>query len=174
MRKIIQHTLGICVFICLLATVAVAQDQEPKPSPAASTEGTVAGADIEIHYSSPAVKGRTIWGDLVPYAEVWRAGANEATTFYTSKAIKVQGESLPAGLYAFFLIPAENGQWIGIFNKQAKQWGAFEYDESQDQLRVVLKPEPLKETQERLTYSMTEQGFELSWDKLRIPAEITE
>lgn len=173
MKRNIFYVLSICLSLSFVGT-AYAQDQKPKASPAETATGMVAGADIEIHYSSPAVKGRTIWGDLVPFDSVWRAGANEATTFQTSKDILVQGTSLPAGTYAFFLLPAESGQWTAIFNKQANQWGAFEYDESQDQLRVMVTPQTLDATQERLKYNITASGFELSWEKLKIPLAITQ
>lgn len=171
MKKLLQHTAGFCLLL-FISLSAMAQDQKPKASPAETATGTIAGADIEIHYSSPSVKGRTIWGDLVPYDSVWRAGANEATTFTTSKEIRVEGEKLPAGTYSFFLIPVASGQWIAIFNKQAEQWGAFEYDESQDQLRVMVTPQPLDQTQESLRYEVTDQGIEVRWDQLSIPLSI--
>ena len=98
------------IFFALAAT---AQD---KPSPAQTAEGQVAGAKITIAYSSPAVKGRTIWGDLVPFGKIWRAGANDATTFTTSKDITVEGQKLPAGTYSFFIIPGES-QSTFVFNE---------------------------------------------------------
>ena len=94
---------------------ALAAQAQDKPSPAQTAEGEVAGAKITIKYSSPAVKGRTIWGDLVPFGKIWRAGANDATTFTTSKDITVEGQKLAAGTYSFFVIPGESTSTF-VFN----------------------------------------------------------
>ncbi len=145
--------------------------QEEKPSPARVAEGTVAGAKITINYSSPAVKGRTIWGDLVPLGQVWRAGANDATTFETSKDIKIQGKTLPAGKYSFFIIPDQD-QSIMIFNKVAKQWGAYSYDQSQDALRVSVPSQQTSSFEERLVYEVTSKGFEIRWEYGKAAATI--
>jgi ABC-type phosphate transport system substrate-binding protein len=98
--------------LALTAFVVAAGFAQEKPSPAKVAEGTAAGSKITINYSSPAVKGRTIWGDLVPMGQVWRAGANEATTFTTSKDITIQGQKLPAGTYGFFIIPNEESRHL--------------------------------------------------------------
>ena len=90
-------------------------DKSKRPSPPETASGTVAGATITINYSSPSVKGRKIWGGLVPYDKVWRAGANEATTFETNKSIKIEGKELPAGKYSLFATPGEN-EWTVILN----------------------------------------------------------
>ncbi|WP_231425204.1 MULTISPECIES: DUF2911 domain-containing protein [Pedobacter] len=155
-----------------ISTGAIAQDAQPKPSPAATVTGKVKNANITINYSSPAVKGRKIWGGLEAYDKVWRAGANEATTFETDKDIMVQGKSLPAGKYSFFLIPKESGTWTAIFNKEPKQWGAYKYEEAKDALRVDVKTKALKATQERLVYKITKTGFSLDWDKVSVPVMI--
>src|SRR5690554_5940773 len=96
----------------LMAFIGLAAFAQEKASPAKTAEGTVGDAKITINYSSPAVKGRTIWGDLVPMGEVWRAGANEATTFTTTKDIMVEGKTLPAGTYSFFVIPGETSSTL--------------------------------------------------------------
>lgn len=160
--------------LALFVTVGVmAQDAKPpKASPAETTTGKAGGANITINYSSPAVKGRKIWGGLEAYNKVWRAGANEATTFETDQDIKVEGKNLPAGKYSFFLIPRESGTWTAIFNKEPKQWGAGKYDEAKDALRVDVKTKPLAETQERLVYNITAKGFSLNWDKVSVPVTI--
>lgn len=155
-----------------ISVSAMAQNAQPKPSPAATATGKVKGATITINYSSPAVKGRKIWGSLESYDKVWRAGANEATTFETDKDITVEGKALPAGKYSFFLIPKESGTWTAIFNKEAKQWGAYKYDEAKDVLRVDVKTKALKATQERLVYRITKTGFSLDWDKISVPVSI--
>ncbi|KLT66692.1 DUF2911 domain-containing protein [Pedobacter sp. BMA] len=156
-----------------ISVSAMAQDAaQPKPSPAATATGKIKGATITINYSSPAVKGRKIWGGLEAYDKVWRAGANEATTFETDKDIVVEGKPLAAGKYSFFLIPKESGVWTAIFNKEPKQWGAYKYEEAKDVLRVEVKTKALKATQERLVYKITKSGFSLDWDKVSVPVAI--
>ncbi len=150
--------------MALTAFVVVAGFAQEKASPAKVAEGTVAGSKITINYSSPAVKGRTIWGDLVPFGQVWRAGANEATTFTTTKDITVQGKKLPAGTYGFFIIPSESGQSTFIFNKVAKQWGAFDYDAKQDVLRVDVPSGQGSTLEERLVYEVKPDSFEVRWE----------
>jgi hypothetical protein len=149
--------------LALTAFVVAAGFAQEKPSPAKVAEGTAAGSKITINYSSPAVKGRTIWGDLVPMGQVWRAGANEATTFTTSKDITIQGQKLPAGTYGFFIIPNE-GESTFIFNKVAKQWGAFDYDAKQDVLRVNVPSGQGSSMEERLVYEIKPDGFEVRWE----------
>ncbi|NVK49663.1 MAG: DUF2911 domain-containing protein [Cyclobacteriaceae bacterium] len=147
---------------------SVAQE---KPSPARNAEGTVGDAKITISYSSPAVKGRMIWGDLVPLGQVWRAGANEATTFTTDKDIMVQGQKLPAGTYSFFIIPGEYESTF-IFNKVAKQWGAFNYDSAEDVLRVNVPSEQTSTLEERLVYEVKPDRFEIRWEYGKAAAKI--
>ena len=165
-------------FVYLLAlllsvhAVATAQSDSKKPSPAAVAKGTAGGSEITINYSSPAVKGREIWGKLVPYNEVWRAGANEATTFKTTKDILVEGKALPAGEYSFFAIPTPT-EWTLIFNKTAKQWGASSYSEKEDALRVLVKARKSSALSERLKYTIEADKLILSWEKLDIPARIS-
>lgn len=146
--------------ILVLSVVFLSYCQE-RASPPKTAEGTINGAKITINYGSPAVKGRTIWGDLVPYNKVWRAGANEATTFETSQDIKVEGQTLPAGKYSLFVIPSEDESTV-IFNKQTGQWGT-QYDESQDALRVKIRGREAAGFEENLTYEVLSDGFELRW-----------
>lgn len=150
---------------------APAKEAKAKPSPAATVTGKIGTADVTINYSSPAVKGRTIWGGLEPYGKVWRAGANEATTVEFNKDVTVEGKPLPAGKYAFFLIPTEQ-QWTVIFNKVANQWGAFKYDEKQDALRVLVTPRKADTMNERLVYVVTPTSLVMRWDKLEVPVSI--
>lgn len=157
------------IYLLLIAVIlsapAYAQSPKPRVSPAESVTGKIGDATITIHYSSPSVKGRKIWGGLVPYDTVWRAGANEATTFETDKNIKIAHKQLPAGKYGFFLVPKEKGKWIAVFNKIPNQWGAFKYDESKDQLRVEVKTSSLPDDQEMLIYKITSKGVLLNWEK---------
>src|ERR1043165_8960928 len=112
----------VLAFFTMTAGSFAQGDKSKRPSPPDSTTGQIGGATITINYSSPAVKGRKIWGELVPYGKVWRAGANQATTFETDKAIKIEGKELPAGKYSLFAQPGEN-EWQLIFNSETGQWG---------------------------------------------------
>lgn len=159
----------VTVFISISV---MAQHTKPRVSPPETVTGKIKQAMITIHYSSPSVKGRVIWGGLVPYDSVWRAGANEATTFETDKDIKVQGKLLPMGKYSFFLIPKTNGVWVAIFNKEPEQWGAFKYDASKDQLRVKVTPKMSKGKQEMLSYRITSKGVALDWENLTVPVAV--
>ncbi|MEZ4826536.1 MAG: DUF2911 domain-containing protein [Bacteroidia bacterium] len=151
-----------------------AEDKSNRPSPPAVATSTIGGATVTIDYSSPAVKGRTIWGDLVPYGEVWRTGANEATTFTADKNVTINGQALPAGRYGLFTIPTE-GDWTVVFNSVADQWGAYEYDESKDVLRVSAKTHPLDESAERLKFDIAADGtVTLSWDKMAVDFTVAE
>ncbi|WP_316769642.1 DUF2911 domain-containing protein [Pedobacter frigiditerrae] len=165
-------SIATLLFVATISVSAFAQEKKAPASPAATATGKIGDATITINYSSPAVKGRTIWGGLEKYDVVWRAGANDATTFETDKDIKVEGKTLPAGKYSFFLIPKESGTWTAIFNKEPKQWGAYKYEAAKDQLRVDVKVKALKETQERLVYKIEKKGFALEWDKVSVPVAV--
>jgi hypothetical protein len=173
MSKLLKSK-ALLFFVCALfvSSIAMAQKKnEPLASPRDSVSGKVAGANIRIWYGSPSVKGRKIFGDLEPYGKVYRAGANEATTFTTDKDITVEGKKLAAGTYAFFVIPVEKGQWTVIFNKTAKQWGAFKYDEKMDALRVMVTTKTVAK-HERLVYLLTKGGFSMDWDTVSVPVSI--
>lgn len=161
----------------LMASLLWAQgDKSKRPSPPATATGKLNGATITINYSSPAVKGRKIWGGLVPYDKVWRAGANEATLFETDKAIKVEGKSLAAGKYSLYAIPGEK-EWVIILNSQTGQWGVKD-DESttevpaNDVLRVTVKPEKSATMNERMKFVVDKNGFALEWENLKVPVSV--
>jgi len=133
---------------------------------------------LRISYSAPSVRGRKIWGDLVPYEKVWRTGANEATVFYSSKAVVIEGDTLPAGRYSFFTIPGEN-EWTLIFNKEWNQWGAYEYDEEKDALRVKATPEKADSMSEMLRFELLEGDSSMAvmhfyWEKVHLSVPIKE
>lgn len=155
---------------CMFSSLSWAQTKTIA-SPRDSVSAKVNGSIITINYGSPSVKGRKIWGGLVPYDTVWRTGANEATTFTTTKDIKVEGKVLPAGTYGFFAIPKSDNTWIIIFNSVPKQWGAFKYDSSKDVLRVTVKAKD-NAMHERLVYAINKKGFTLAWEKLIVPVEV--
>src|SRR5262245_54751129 len=125
--------------ITLFATSAAAQTaplKAPEASPAASVTQTVGLTEMKITYHRPAVNGRKIWGGLVPYGDVWRAGANENTTLSFSSAVKVAGKPLRAGTYGLHMIPTAK-DWTIIFSNQAAAWGSFSYDPKEDALRIT-------------------------------------
>src|SRR5580765_806371 len=111
----------------------------PEASQKAMVMHRIGLTDITITYHSPLVKGRKIWGELVPYNEVWRAGANENTTISFSTNVMIEGKPLSAGTYGLHTIPTEN-EWTIIFSKNSTSWGSFFYDKSEDALRVMVKP----------------------------------
>ena len=168
---------AICA-IALLAFVSTinpvsGQVELPRKSPRASVSYTVGLTDITIHYSSPAVSGRAIWGALVPYNQIWRAGANEATTIEFSTDIKIEGRLLPKGKYTFFLLPQEGETWTAIFNRSIEQWGAYSYDESQDVLRIPVRVNTADYSEERLSYHLSDAGLgkgyiRLWWEKRQV------
>lgn len=152
----------------LLSAAIIAQD---RPSPASTATGEINGTTVTINYSSPGVKGRVIWGGLVPYDKVWRAGANEATTFEFSDNVVVEGEDLAAGKYGFFVIPGKT-EWTIIFNNVPDQWGAFNYDQGKDALRVTVSPAKSDTMNERMLYKVNDDGVSLLWENLEVPISI--
>ncbi|GAB3193892.1 heat shock protein HslJ [Pontibacter aydingkolensis] len=164
-------SLAMLLIAVLFSATAWAQDAKPKASPAASAEGKIGNANVTVNYSSPAVKGRTVWGELVPYGKVWRSGANEATTVTFDKDVMIEGKPLAAGTYSFYTIPGED-KWTVIFNKTAKQWGT-QYDEKQDALRVDVTPRKAKSMNERLKYDVTKDGLLLSWENMEVPVKVS-
>ncbi len=169
------------VSMLLLLTAAVAAQSQfgwvmPLDSPAASLSQTIGVTEVTLKYHRPAVKGRKIWGGLEPYDKVWRAGANDATTIAFSTAVKIEGQPLAAGTYALFMIPSQ-GEWTVIFNKTAKQWGAFNYKEADDVLRIKVAPQTA-EHQEELQYSFPTANNDaatlvLHWEKVKLAFKIT-
>jgi hypothetical protein len=152
-------------FLFATASVAVLaqEDKSKRPSPPAMTTATVNGKKITIDYSQPSVKGRDTWKDLAPYGKVWRTGANEATTFDVDKDVTVEGKALPAGKYALFTIPGEK-EWTIIFNKTAKQWGAFNYKQADDALRVTVPAKKAPSFTEKFTINASNNGtVDLMW-----------
>jgi hypothetical protein len=160
----------------LLPATAGAAIELPKPSPSATVSQRVGLTDIKVEYSSPAVKARKVWGDLVPMNELWRTGANAATTITFSRDVKVAGKDVKAGTYALLTIPAE-GQWTVIVNSDAKLPGTRGYDQAKDVARATVSTAAIPK-RERLTFlfaDTTDNATELrlEWDELavRIPIE---
>jgi hypothetical protein len=131
--------------------------------------------DVTISYHRPLVKGRTIWGKVVPYDEVWRTGANENTTITFTDPVSIEGKPLPKGVYGLFAIPSQN-QWTIIFSKVHTAWGSFSYKEADDALRVTVKPQAA-ELHEALTYDFDDVKPDstvatLRWEKVAVPFKI--
>jgi hypothetical protein len=171
MKNTIKTMLMLFTAVAI-TTSAFAQEKKAPLSPPATATGKIGDANITINYSSPAVKGRAIWGGLEKYDKVWRAGANAATTFQTDKDLTVEGKKLPAGKYNLFVIPKASGTWTVIFNKNVAETNPFKYSEADDQLRVDVKTVALKELQERLVYKITKKGFSLDWEKVSVPVAV--
>jgi hypothetical protein len=169
MKKLFTLALVAVGLVTSVATRAQDEDKSKRPSPPAKvTETTTGGTTITIDYSQPAVKGRTIGKEIAPYGEVWRTGANEATTFEVSKDVKINGQALSAGKYALFTIPNEK-EWVIILNKTAQQWGAYKYDQAQDALRVTVKPGKAKSFTERMTFTISKAGkVSLLWGNVQV------
>jgi tetratricopeptide (TPR) repeat protein len=175
MTRIVRRSTTPLFALFFLAAAALAQPALtlPEASPKATASQTVGLTEIAISYHRPAVNKRTIWGDLVPWNEVWRAGANQNTTISFSSPVTVEGKPLAAGTYGLHMIPSKTGDWTIAFSNVSWAWGSFSYDEKEDALRVTAKAQPA-EFQERLSYSFdepTEKSVEvaLRWEKLRVP-----
>lgn len=148
----------------------------PRVSQGASVRQRLGVTDIAIEYHRPLVKGRKIWGDVVPYGSVWRAGANENTVITFSDAVTVEGQPLAAGPYGLHMLPTEAG-WTVIFSKSSTDWGSFFYDTKEDALRVTVKPVPA-EMQEALRYEFDDLQRDsavvtMRWEKLAVPFKVS-
>ncbi|WP_034256958.1 DUF2911 domain-containing protein [Adhaeribacter aquaticus] len=153
-----------------------AQLRLPQSSPQAAVSQTIGLTDVSITYHTPGVKGRVVWGNLVPYGQIWRCGANESTLISFSDDVKILGVTLPAGTYSLFVLPQEDKNWQLIFNKNTKLWGTEGYNSAEDALRVPVKPIE-SSFHENLQYSFNNLSpragtLFLSWEKLSIPVTI--
>lgn len=135
------------------------------------TQGSIDGIEITLDYGRPSVKSRKIWGALVPYDRVWRTGADEATIITVGTDAMVEGQALAAGVYSLFTIPGEQ-QWTVVFNQVAEQWGAFNYDESKDSLRVTVESRPA-DFVESLEFQIEDSDVVLRWSELAVPFRIS-
>jgi hypothetical protein len=164
------------VFIFILSLSALGQQiKTPRPSPDAIVSQIVGVTEVKIDYSSPGVKGRKIWGELVPFGEVWRTGANEVTSITFSDDVKVNGNDLPAGTYGIHTIPRES-EWEIIFSKNTEINGGSNYEPTKDALRIKAKPEK-HHFMERMTFLFTDVtdksvNVNLLWDELEISFNI--
>jgi tetratricopeptide (TPR) repeat protein len=175
MRRI---TLAGAAFLVALPTAVPAQAPQlvlPKASPRATVSQTVGLTEITITYDRPAVNGREVWGTLVPFDTVWRAGANENTVISFSSPVRVGGQDVPAGRYGLHMIPGRS-DWTVILSREANAWGSFSYDPAEDLLRIQAAPRPAEPT-ERLVYTLDDPTGDgvvatLRWEKLAVPIPI--
>lgn len=161
---ILSTTAGLLI----LGLAALAPAQEPRKSPHESIFSTVNGHKITITYGRPYMKKRTIMGGLVPYGEVWRTGADEATTLSTDADLDINGLKVPKGVYALFTVPKENA-WTLIVDKTAKQWGAFSYKQATDLGRTAMTVSKADSPVEQFTISLTPEGsngvtLKMAWE----------
>jgi hypothetical protein len=160
--------------IAMTAALPLAAQQLslPRVSQKQSLTQTVGLTDITIVYSRPGVKGRQVWGSLVPYDKVWRTGANEATTIAFSDDVTINGQALPKGTYSLHTIPGSD-EWTIVFNNTSNQWGSFNYDPAKDALRVKAKPEKAPFA-EWLTFEIPQLSTDsakvvIHWENLAVP-----
>ena len=175
-KAMISKGIFLTLIGILTTSVMFAQDKSKPASPPETATGTISGSTITINYSSPSVKGRKIWGELVPYDKVWRLGANKATIFETSKDITIEGKKLPAGTYSLYAIPGEK-EWTYIFNSKTGQWGikndgSTTEDPANDVLRVTVKSEKSSSFNERMKFEIGKKGFVLLWENLKVPVSV--
>jgi hypothetical protein len=142
-------------------------DDSERASKNGKTVGSIGGVETVIEFGRPKVKGRAIWGGVVPFDQVWRTGADEATTITFAAPVRIEGQALPAGTYALFTVPGKD-EWTVVFNKRAKQWGAFSYKDSEDALRVKVKPAAAEHVEE-LDFVIEGSKVVLRWEKLAVP-----
>lgn len=173
---------GALVLTALMGQRAAAQDvvaaPDPRPSPLALAQVTLGdGTYIKIHYSSPRKRGRQIFGGLVPFKQVWRFGANEATEMTVTQPIVFGGKTVEPGTYALFAIPDED-EWILILNKNLGQWGAYSYAEEDDYTRISVPAEQADGSHEAFTLSLEKKDDEAGarlvavWDTTRVTVPI--
>jgi len=169
MKKLL--TLTLIAGLITSFNASAQQDKSKRPSPPAKVSQTLSsGAEVSIDYSRPSVKGRPMT-QLAPAGKVWRTGANEATIFETSKELKIEGKTLPAGKYSVYTIPGEK-EWTIIFNKAWNQWGTV-YKDTEDALRVNVKPGKASKFTEMMTFDIDKGGkVSLAWADTQVDFKV--
>ena len=178
MFKLFVRVLFAIEGLLLLGSLGHAQSfvmDLPRPSQHAVVTQRIGITDITINYHRPVVNKRKVWGGLVPYGQVWRAGANENTTIKFTDPVTIEGNALPKGTYGLHMIPGEN-EWTVIFSKNSTSWGSFTYDQAEDALRVKVKPQTA-EFHEALTYDFDDVSPDssvvtLRWEKVAVPFKV--
>ena len=164
-----------CLLMSSAASAQKRANNESRVSPNAAVSQTIGTTEVTITYGRPSVKDRNVFGGLEPYGEVWRSGANEATTITFSKNVEIEGKPLKAGTYGLFTVPGEK-EWVVIFNNVPNQWGAFDYDSSEDALQVRVHPEKGPHMEQLMFYfeDVTENSGTavLHWSTVKVPFTI--
>jgi hypothetical protein len=178
MRKpfLVSTVLLATIVACCSAGYAQSILELPRPSQHAQVTQRIGLTDITISYSRPLAKGRKVFGGLVPYGKVWRAGANENTTMEFTDPVSIEGRPLPKGTYGLHMIPGEN-EWTVILSRNFSSWGSYSYDQKEDALRVTVKPQT-GEAREALAYEFDAVTPEsamvtLRWDRVAVPFKVT-
>ncbi len=166
-----KHLLYATMFLLFSSFSISLLAQNAKPSPAVTATGKAGDAKVTINYGAPSVKGRKIWGELVPFGKVWRTGANDATTFEIDADVKIEGQALAKGKYALFTIPEEN-EWTIIFNKNPKQWGSYSYKQDEDVLRVKVKPGKSSSFNEKLAFEVAGNKVFIRWENAEVAFKV--
>jgi hypothetical protein len=179
MRNIFACLLMLALLSCQNNTNTSAPSPATKKplSPHQTTMAMIGDAHIHLDYSSPGVRGRTIFGDLIPYGELWRAGANDATWIETNRDLLINNQVLPAGKYGLFVVPNLD-KWTIVINPRWDQHGIEKYQQEEDVLRVEVKPVLLTTVQEHLEYQVVQASdtsglLNLSWDKFKVELPFT-
>jgi hypothetical protein len=179
MKTLTVKSFALCLAILGLVGTASAQSDLKLPdiSQAAEVKQRIALTDITVKYHRPLMNGRKIWGGLVPYGKVWRAGANENTTIEFSDPVSVEGKPLDKGTYGLHMIPNQDS-WTVIFSKTNTGWGSFSYDQKDDALRVNVKPKPLDQSEEALEFEFEDlkpnsTAVTLKWEKIGVPFTVS-
>ncbi len=174
-----SRTLLLSAGVCVVSVIGLAQSfvlDLPLQSQHAVVSQRVGITDVTINYHRPLVGGRKIWGGLVPYGEVWRAGANENTTITFSDPVMIEGKPLDSGTYGLHMMPGAD-EWAVIFSKNSTSWGSFTYKQDEDALRVTVKPRPA-DMHEALTYDFDDVKpgstiVVMQWEKVAVPFKIS-
>lgn len=163
--------IPIIALLAVFSFISCGQSTQQRPSPPAAFKQNLGKATLTVQYAQPSVKGREIWGSLVPYHKIWRTGANEATTIEFSNTVTIEGHTIGKGKYALFTLPTPD-EWTFILNKDWDQWGAYSYNEQNDVLRVKVKPLLNQPLTEELQFDYTNNQLLIKWEKLVLPVSI--
>jgi hypothetical protein len=176
MRKVSVAVAACCLGLALLVVACGAQDKSKRPSPPATASVDLGGTTITIDYSSPRLKGRHVGGEVAPFGQVWRVGANEACTFVTTGNLTVGGTAVPAGSYTIFAVP-EKDKWTLVISKKTGEWGTAYPGPSDDLARIPMKVSTLPSSVENFTISFEKTGMganlNLDWDTTRASVAIS-
>jgi Protein of unknown function (DUF2911) len=179
MKILTLKPFALCFAILGIGGIVSAQNDLnlPDVSQAAEVKQRIALTDITVKYHRPMVNGRKIWGGLVPYGKVWRAGANENTTIEFSDPVSVEGQPLAKGIYGLHMIPNPDS-WTVIFSKTNTGWGSYSYKQEEDALRVNVKPRPLAEMKDALEFEFEDlkpdsTAVTLKWERLGVPFTVS-